>query len=553
MRSPAFLGSLNRGTRSTDWSQRVVANGGALPSQNTILAMDTFLTDLTSSGLLTKMHSLCVFVPDSLIAATTPLVVGIGSDPWTNHNFVTGDLSVEGLLGDASTRYLDSGVKAKSGFAVNSGTGNVGLTAMVSRTNQNAVSGLIGAQDSGGTAVPDLALYLAYNGSALVETAFTSKASAASNTTHTEDWLRVGYVSGNQVGGTSTVYVANDYTPHSILTSAALATNATTTDNTIDVFAVNLAGTPSSPCGQSLSFAAIHDGLSSSESLAFFNLIVTLRTALGGGLGNPVDDWSNRVVVAGGATPSTGTVTALKTFSSSLASAGIYSKMAVVNAVVPDNLTAARVPLIVQAGNLTWTNVNFVSGDLGVNGIAGNGSSKYLNTGIIPGTCYKWSEGSGGLSIMVSVVPGAGTPIEMGALEGGSASTLIYNQTAAGGVYLWGYATGTDTISAALPSSSWPGFLTANRTATNAMSLYRASTANSFASLASTSGAKTINRSSNTIALFTSAYNSAGSPAGYSDRTHSFYGFHQGLTSTEAQDLYNAVSALRTSLGGGNP
>jgi hypothetical protein len=51
----------------------------------------------------------------------------------------------------------------------------------------------------------------------------------------------------------------------------------------IYVFALNVNNSPAGPSRNRLSFAAIHQGLSSSESLAFYNLIQALRTSLGGG------------------------------------------------------------------------------------------------------------------------------------------------------------------------------------------------------------------------------------------------------------------------------
>jgi hypothetical protein len=91
-----------------------------------------------------------------------------------------------------------------------------------------------------------------------------------------------------------------------------------------------------------------------------------------------VANWALRVSINGGASPSTNTQIALTTFMQSLYNNNIYSKMISVNCLVPDNLIAASTPLIFIAGNSLWTNHNFVSGDLTVNGLLGNGSSKYF-------------------------------------------------------------------------------------------------------------------------------------------------------------------------------
>ena len=122
--------------RTTDWARRVVANGGAFPSQNTINAMETLRLGVIAAGLDTSISSMLVLVPDSAIAASTPLFVGIGLDPWTNHGFVDGDLTVEGMKGNGSSKYLDSGITGV--FGINPVSGDCGLIALVTESNSNA-------------------------------------------------------------------------------------------------------------------------------------------------------------------------------------------------------------------------------------------------------------------------------------------------------------------------------------------------------------------------------------------------------------------------------
>jgi hypothetical protein len=76
-----------------------VANGGAAPSTATINAIDTFLNTLESAGLLSKIDTMCVFVPDNFIAASTPVWRRWGYDPWTNVGFGDGDISIKGITG----------------------------------------------------------------------------------------------------------------------------------------------------------------------------------------------------------------------------------------------------------------------------------------------------------------------------------------------------------------------------------------------------------------------------------------------------------------------
>ena len=129
-----------------------------------------------------------------------------------------------------------------------------------------------------------------------------------------------------------------------------------------------------------ISFLCVTKGLTSAADNLLWGLVKTCRDSLGGGAGSPVDNWARKVVVAGGAAPSSATKTALKTFYSALNLAGLLPKMVAVNPFVPDNLIASTVPLIWEAGNEQWTNHNFVAGDLTVNGLIGDGMHESIWT-----------------------------------------------------------------------------------------------------------------------------------------------------------------------------
>jgi hypothetical protein len=106
-------------------------------------------------------------------------------------------------------------------------------------------------------------------------------------------------------------------------------------------------------------------------------------------------DWVNRVYANGG-TVSTGTANAVNSFCDAIDAAGIRDRFARLNLMAGTGLNAALVPLYRSTsfggsllGNATDTNVGpFVSGDYvetgASGGLTGNGSSKYLNTGLAP-------------------------------------------------------------------------------------------------------------------------------------------------------------------------
>jgi len=104
-------------------------------------------------------------------------------------------------------------------------------------------------------------------------------------------------------------------------------------------------------------------------------------------------DWVNRVYANGG-TVSTSTANAVNSFCDAIDAAGIRDRFYRLNLFAGTGLNAAMVPVYrgtslggTQYGNTTDTNVGpFVSGDYAETGasggLKGNGSSKYLNTGV---------------------------------------------------------------------------------------------------------------------------------------------------------------------------
>ena len=96
---------------TSDWAARVVANGGASPSAATLNALDTLIAGIAADGLTSKVKAWGGISSEDLTAYRTPVVKGTGSDPWVNHSFVGGDLTINGLAGDASSKYLDTGIR----------------------------------------------------------------------------------------------------------------------------------------------------------------------------------------------------------------------------------------------------------------------------------------------------------------------------------------------------------------------------------------------------------------------------------------------------------
>lgn len=274
---PAFLASAAGGPSPPvlSWSQRVVANGGAAPSQATLDALDTFYAALVAAGLDTKMKVVNVYAPDSLIACLTPFIVGTGSDPWGNIGpFTASELTVDGLKGDGTTMALDTGVLLETEFPAPSNSH--GFTVYTfDGLNENKRDG--GATDSG--AVEQL------HHLALASTLLNYSTPSGSNVVSVANNNFAGYVCMMRVNATTLeVYRANSGTAHALLGNAVGAkVGSLPAVRSFYVHASNNVGLLAFPCTRRLSFAALHDGLSSAESSDLFDAIQQLRTDFGGG------------------------------------------------------------------------------------------------------------------------------------------------------------------------------------------------------------------------------------------------------------------------------
>lgn len=267
--------------------------------------------------------------------------------------------------------------------------------------------------------------------------------------------------------------------------------------------------------------------------------------------GTPVDSWAARVVANGGAAPAGATVTALQTFWASLVSAAIDTKIIAMIPLVSDNLTAAITPIFggSAVGNDPWTNNNFVGGDLTADGLLG-ASTKYLNTGLNPNTIYSGSAASGGLSVYTFTGSNAST-IEIGCAVG-AANDFFQAYVGFGGTAFfdcWN-TNGTNSGRVSGANSNFAGFVTFNRTSATASAIHKANSGTAFTAIVSGTGQASIDTPPNAT-IYGFATQANGSPGSYTTRRLSFLAVHMGLSAAEAEDLFDAVQALRVALGGG--
>lgn len=106
---------------AADWRNRVIANGGGVPSASTMLAVSRFCAAIDAAGIRNRFARLSLMAGSNLSACLVPLYRNtsagaspIGGATDTNVNFVSGDYvetgSTGGLLGNGTSKRLDTGL-----------------------------------------------------------------------------------------------------------------------------------------------------------------------------------------------------------------------------------------------------------------------------------------------------------------------------------------------------------------------------------------------------------------------------------------------------------
>jgi hypothetical protein len=174
-------------------------------------------------------------------------------------------------------------------------------------------------------------------------------------------------------------------------------------------------------------------------------------------------------------------------------------------------------------------------------GMVGNGTSAYANTNLMPNTALSLSTAHVSYYSRTNV---AADDVEMGCSITASEQPIIYlttryssNQQLIG----IGNASGTSFISTTETDSR--GLFIASRTSLSSLKLYKNNTIK-----ATATGTTTMTQLP-TVALYLAAYNYyVGTPSGYSGKECAFASIGDGLTDTEAANLYTAVQNYQTTL-----
>lgn len=252
--------------------------------------------------------------------------------------------------------------------------------------------------------------------------------------------------------------------------------------------------------------------------------------------------WSNRVKSYGGGTISNNTLLSINWLYKELKYTTFFNKIKSLTCFVPDNLIAAITPLISTYGNAIWTNTNFTTSDLDIRGLKGNGSNKYLNTGVIPSSHF--TANMGGVTIYVT--QGASENIRDFGVQDGSSRYMFQHISFGNTCYFDCF---TSCRATAANGTNWVGYISGNKTSSSSNIVYKANSVTNHNELCKT---LTLNTDAPpNLACFLFCASSNGTPQFYSTKRFSFCAIHDGLTNRESLVFYNIIQTFRKKIGGG--
>ncbi len=463
-------------------------------------AINDFIVGCKADGIWPAIKASCILCgARTLSGALTPLV---GAAP-TNSNFVGADYNRKtGLVGNGSIKNLNTGRAENadpqnahhiaahvssigSGEIVRNGSNTTIITTTVTRSRSSssdaytAVAGFIGVSRSASNA------YLRRNGGSTTSVASVSQGSVADSFLVATGTSRVAFYS----------------------------------------------------IGESINLALLDSRVTTISSAISTAIVPQVASA-------DAQDWLNRVYDNGGTVSAT-TAAAVNDFCNAINAAGIRDRFARLNLFCGGNLAACRTPLYrakslagTQLGNTIDTNVGpFVDADYveagGSGGLKGNGSSKYLSTGLLVGDAMP--SGNGHMSVYAASAQSAGsgnfryhlgTPqIYLFARDGGPNAGL-----------LWVSGSAAILTSAA----DITGHLVGTNSASNAREYFRNGTSIGSNSVTTspptaTSEFMVFGRSSQANVLF--------------DGRMAAYSIGEPMTASQATAYYTAMQAFQTALG----
>lgn len=280
-----------------DWLARIDSDPTAIrPPDNVIDAVCVFCKDLRSAGIFNKMLVVNPVIPPtdgtpaSLRAMQYPLIYqpANGISPFINSGFVIGDLTIDGLRGSGtfSDKWMDTRFNPSIQWGNPEDNTNIlaGLTTYEFDISNDPAVGTfeteIGCVDLGSTTSHLICCHHDFAGG------FLSYCwSAATGIVVFPRVDITGYYSSNREAiDVFKAYHARSTIPHNLIGQNLADGTVDPVPNEFEYFMAQNNGGAGIDCtAKRISFMAIHEALTQSESLAFYNAIQKMRMSFGGG------------------------------------------------------------------------------------------------------------------------------------------------------------------------------------------------------------------------------------------------------------------------------
>lgn len=261
-----------------------------------------------------------------------------------------------------------------------------------------------------------------------------------------------------------------------------------------------------------------------------------------------VIDWVRRVSVNGGGTAGHNSIQGHNAAINLIQSSNSLSSSLKSLCLFPsDNAIASSTPLLLWSGAVDpWTNTNFNGNDLTKDGLKGDGSGKFLSTGIKPGSQMTNASSFG--FVVVSEDDTTSGQTEFGITdEAGTNSYRMYYHYSDKRTYITCYGDFTNMV---ITSGSLTGYVAASRTSTTQLDLYRANNATPHTNWLSRTTAEA-NTPSTTRPMAIFATREVDTVTNFTKKRICAAGFGLGISAKDSTLLYSAVVAARTWIGGG--
>ena len=338
-----------------------------------------------------------------------------------------------------------------------------------------------------------------------------------------------GFVLTTKIGTTAKIFKNN------VQKDSKTDTETTYANYGIYLGAGNFSG-PNYYSVRNFSFASIGDGLSDTEASNLYTRIQTFQTSLNRYVGTPIVSDSDAQSFLNTASITDLTqANAINTLVTDLKSANLWTKMKAVYPMVGGTASSHSYNLKNPAQfQITWS--GGITHDS--NGITGNGTNGYGNTGLIPGSSL--TNNSLNISTYSRSSIGSDTT-EMGCSESGYLPIIgLTIRSTSNNAQFDGYDFSNHRIMAS--ETDGRGLFIGSITSSTSQKLYKNTTIK-----ATSIFVQGLSQPS-TRPLYILARNDSGTAANYSPKNIAFSTIGDGLTDTDASNLYTIVQNYQTSL-----